>query len=89
VLNSLVERQRDEINSVLSWLDRIVIAGALPDICNARALACYLGNRGLRLFVYAADSLHAAALHRRLDDWTWRFCGLVRHFRNAVPLSFM
>ena len=52
-MNPFVEQHRDEIGCVLSCFDRVVITGTLPDICHARAMASYLGGRGIRLFDYA------------------------------------
>ena len=52
-MNPFVEQHRDEIGCVLSCFDRVVITGTLPDICHARAMAGYLGGRGIRLFDYA------------------------------------
>jgi hypothetical protein len=51
-MNAFVEQHRDEISGVLSCFDRVVITGTLPDICHARAMAGYLGGRGIRLFDY-------------------------------------
>jgi hypothetical protein len=52
-MNPFVEQHQDEIGCVLSCFDRVVITGTLPDICHARAMAGYLGGRGIRLFDYA------------------------------------
>jgi hypothetical protein len=52
-MNPFVEQHRDEIGSVLSCFDGVVITGTLPDICHPRAMAGYLGYRGIRLFDYA------------------------------------
>ena len=52
-MNAFVEQHRDEIGAVLCCFDRVVITGTLPDICHARAMAGYLGGRGIRLFDYA------------------------------------
>jgi hypothetical protein len=52
-MNAFVEQHQDEIGCVLSCFDRVVITGTLPDICHAKAMAGYLGARGIRLFDYA------------------------------------
>jgi hypothetical protein len=49
-MNPFVQQHRHEIGCVLSCFDRVVITGTLPDICHARAMAGYLGGRGIRLF---------------------------------------
>ena len=51
-MNPFVERHQEEISSVLSCFDRVVIAGTLPDIGHAGAMAQWLGARGIRLFDY-------------------------------------
>jgi hypothetical protein len=49
-MNPFVEQHQGEIGCVLSCFDRVVITGTLPDICHAKAMAGYLGARGIRLF---------------------------------------
>lgn len=51
-MNPFVERHQEEISSVLSCFDRVVITGTLPDIGHAGAMAPWLGARGIRLFDY-------------------------------------
>jgi hypothetical protein len=51
-MNPFVEQHQDEIGCVLSCFDRVVITGTLPEICHAKAMAGYLGGRGIRLFDY-------------------------------------
>ena len=46
----LTERYADRIQGVLSCFDRVVFTGTLPDIAHAKAMALYLGARGIRLF---------------------------------------
>jgi hypothetical protein len=53
VMNPFVERHQEEIGSVLSCFDRVVITGTLPDICHPQAMAGYLSYRDIRLFDYA------------------------------------
>ncbi len=50
---SIVDRYADRIHCVLSCLDRVVIAGGLPEIGHAEAMARFMGSRGIRLFDYA------------------------------------
>jgi hypothetical protein len=47
-----VERHQEEISSVLSCCDRVVITGTRPAIGHAGAMAQWLGSRGIRLFDY-------------------------------------
>ena len=49
-MNAFVEQHQDEIGCVLSCFDRVVITGTWPDICHPKAMAGYLGARGIRLF---------------------------------------
>ncbi len=51
-MNPFVERHRDQISSVLSCFDRVVITGTLPDIGHAGAMAGYLSYHKIRLFDY-------------------------------------
>jgi hypothetical protein len=51
-MNPFVEQHEDEIGSVLSCFDRVVITGTLPDICHPKAMAGYLSYRDIRLFDY-------------------------------------
>jgi len=49
-MNACVEQHRDEIGCVLSYFDRVVITGTLPDIGHAKAMADSFGAYGLRSF---------------------------------------
>ncbi|NEV65353.1 MarR family transcriptional regulator [Thiorhodococcus minor] len=51
-MNPFVEQHHDEISCVLSCFDRVVITGTFPEICHAKAMASYLGQRDIRLFDY-------------------------------------
>ena len=51
-MNPFVEQHHDEIRCVLSCFDRVVITGTFPEICHAKAMASYLGQRDIRLFDY-------------------------------------
>jgi hypothetical protein len=51
-MNPFVERRQEEISSVVSCFDRVVITGTLHDIGHAGAMAQWLGARGIRLFDY-------------------------------------
>jgi hypothetical protein len=68
-MNPFVDQHQEEVGCVLSCFDRVVITGTLPDICHARAMAGYLGARGIRLFDYAhwaeplRDEIRANAEH--------------------------
>ncbi len=48
----ITERYHDQIVGVISCFDRIVIAGTLPDICHAGAMAAQLTTRKMRIFDY-------------------------------------
>jgi hypothetical protein len=43
---NLIERHREQIRSVLSCFDRVVMQGTLPSICHASAIATLLDSRG-------------------------------------------
>ena len=49
-IGPFVERHQADIAGVISCFDRVVIAGTLPDIGHATAMAGYLGSHGVRLF---------------------------------------
>lgn len=51
-IGPFVERHQADIAGVISCFDRVVIAGTLPDIGHATAMAGYLGSHGVRLFDY-------------------------------------
>jgi hypothetical protein len=51
-MNAFVERHQDKIAGVLSCFDRVVIAGTLPDIGHAGAMAGWLSYHKIRLFDY-------------------------------------
>ncbi len=47
-MNPFIERHRDDIGNVLSCFDRVVLTGALPDICYAKAMAGFLSYRDIK-----------------------------------------
>ncbi len=51
-MDPFVERHRDKISGLLSYFDRVVITGTLPDIGYAGAMAGYLSYHKIQLFDY-------------------------------------
>lgn len=49
---SLIERYRDQIDSVLSCYDRIVVSGTLPGLCYADGMSSFLRSRNIKIFDY-------------------------------------
>lgn len=49
-MNAFVERHQDEISSVLSCFDRVILTATLPEIAHAGAMESFLGARNIRLF---------------------------------------
>lgn len=50
--NPFIARHQNQIASVLSCFDRVVITGTLPDIGYAGAMANYLSHKNIRFFDY-------------------------------------
>ena len=50
--NPFIARHHNQIASVLSCFDRVVITGTLPDIGHAGAMANYLSHKDIRFFDY-------------------------------------
>ena len=84
---TFIERHASKIRGVLSCFDRVVLTGTLPDLCQADAIARYLGAREIRLFDYPRfaepfrEELHThaerlAGAHGLMIDfirhWTFR-----------------
>jgi hypothetical protein len=52
-LQLLAERRSNQITSVLSCYDRMLIQGTLPGLCFAEGMAGYLHAHHIRVFDYA------------------------------------
>lgn len=51
-IKTFVEHYQDQIAGVLSFCDRALITGTLPEICHTEAMGVFLSTRGIRLFDY-------------------------------------
>ncbi|MGH8523805.1 MAG: MarR family transcriptional regulator [Gammaproteobacteria bacterium] len=47
---SITERYQGQILGVLSFFDRVIISGSLPDICHARAATLWLHQHQIKIF---------------------------------------
>ena len=48
----LTEKYASKIRGVLSWFDRVVITGTIPEICHSDAMSSHLRSKGIRIFDY-------------------------------------
>ena len=51
-MNPFVEHHQDKIAGVLSFFDRVILSGTLPDIAHASSMASFLTYGNIRLFDY-------------------------------------
>ena len=58
-MNSFIEKHQEHISCTLSFFDRVVLTGALPDIFYDKAMISYLYNKLIKIFNYPkwAESL--------------------------------
>src|SRR5262245_31633986 len=79
-MKAFLERHAAKIRGTLSCFDRVVIAGTLPDIAHAGAMAAYLTARQIRLFDFPQGAVPLREEIRTHAEQVAREAGLTIDF---------
>ncbi|MCX7045547.1 MAG: MarR family transcriptional regulator [Candidatus Sumerlaeota bacterium] len=81
MMQTFLERYKEKIAGVLSFFDRVIVTGTLPDICYAQGMSFFLKHLDIRIFDYTK---WAAPLREKMRENAEKLAS-----ESKVPIQFL